>query len=91
MSSNQQDNYKEVKKKLGRDLTEFERGILKEKRTVETALQIIKFVDKNGGLNKEKGSEYLKLLDIYPKPGRKMLIDIQNGQKAADIIKRNTE
>ena len=64
---------------------------VKEKRTVETALQIIKFVDKNGGLNKEKGSEYLKLLDIYPKPGRKMLIDIQNGQKAADIIKRNTE
>lgn len=91
MSSTQQDNYKEVKKELGRDLTEFERGIVKEKRTVETALQIIKFVEKNGGLNKEKGSEYLKLLDIYPKPGRKMLIDIQNGQKAKDIIKRNTE
>jgi hypothetical protein len=91
MSSTQQDNYKEVKKELGRDLTEFERGIVKEKRTVETALQIIKFVDKNGGLNKEKGSEYLKLLKVYPKPGRKMLVDIQNGQKADDIIKRNTE
>jgi predicted XRE-type DNA-binding protein len=91
MSKTQQENYKEVKKELGRDLTEFERGIIKEKRTFETALQIIKFVDKNGGLNKEKGSEYLKLLEVYPKPGKKMLIDIQNGQKAADIIKRNTE
>jgi hypothetical protein len=91
MSKTQQENFDEVKKELDRDLTEFERGIVKKKRTIETALQIIKFVEKNGGLNKEKGSEYLKLLDIYPKPGRKMLIDIQNGQKAADIIKKNME
>jgi hypothetical protein len=91
MSSTQQDNYKEVKKELGRDLTEFEMAIIKKKRTVDTAIGEINFIKKNGGLNKEQGSEYLKLLDVIPKPSPKMIIDIQNGQKAEDIIKRNTE
>ena len=91
MSKTQQENFDEVKKELDRDLTELERSIIKKKRTVETAIDEINFIKKNGGLNKEQGSEYLKLLDVIPKPSPKMIIDIQNGQKAADIIKRSTE
>lgn len=91
MSKTQQKNFDEVKKELDRDLTELERSIIKKKRTVETAIDEINFIKKNGGLNKEQGSEYLKLLDVIPKPSPKMIIDIQNGQKAADIIKRNME
>ncbi len=89
MSKTQQENFDEVKKELDRDLTELERSIIKKKRTVETAIDEINFIKKNGGLNKEQGSEYLKLLDVIPKPSPKMIIDIQNGQKAADIIKKN--
>ena len=91
MSSTQQDNYKEVKKELGRDLTEFEMAIIKKKRTVDTAIGEIEYLESKGKFNKEQGSEYLKLLDVFPTPSDEMIVDIQNGKKAEDIIKRNTE
>jgi len=91
MSSTQQDNYKEIKKELGRDLTEFEMAIIKKKRTVDTAIGEIEYLESKGKFNKEQASEYLKVLDVFPTPSDEMIIDIQNGKKAADIIKRNTE
>jgi hypothetical protein len=91
MSSTQQDNYKEVKKELGRDLTEFEMAIIKKKRTVDTAIGEIEYLNSKGKFNKEQGSEYLKLLDVFPTPSDEMIVDIQNGKEAKDIIKKNTE
>jgi hypothetical protein len=91
MSSTQQYNYKEVKKELGRDLTEFEMAIIKKKRTVDTAIGEIEYLNSKGKFNKEQGSEYLKLLDVFPTPSDEMIVDIQNGKEAKDIIKKNTE
>jgi predicted XRE-type DNA-binding protein len=91
MSKTQQENYKEVKKELGRDLTEFEIGIIKKKRTFDSAISEIEYLNNKGKFNKEQGSEYLKLLDVIPTPSDEMIIDIQNGKTAKEIIKRNTE
>jgi predicted XRE-type DNA-binding protein len=89
MSKTQKETYSEVKKELGRDLTEFETSIINKKRTADTAIDEIKFIERNGGLNKEKGSEYLKLLEVNPSPTTDMLRDIQNGKTADQIIKKS--
>jgi len=89
MSKTQKETYSEVKKELGRDLTEFETSIINKKRTADTAIDEIKFIERNGGLNKEKGSEYLKLLEANPSPTKDMLRDIQNGKTAEQIIKKS--
>ena len=66
-------------------------AIIKKKRTVDTAIGEIEYLESKGKFNKEQASEYLKVLDVFPTPSDEMIIDIQNGKKAADIIKRNTE
>jgi len=89
MSKTQKESYSEVKKELGRDLNEFERDLIKTKKTTETAIDEIKFVERNGGLRGDQKSEYIKLLEINPSPTKDMLRDIQNGMKADQIIKKS--
>jgi len=89
LSKTQKENYDGVKKELGRDLTEFETAIVKKKRTIDTGISEIKYLESKGKFTKQQGSEYLKLLDVFPSPSDEMIIDIQNGKKAADIIKKN--
>jgi hypothetical protein len=89
MSKTQNESYAEVKKELGRDLNEFERDLIKTKRTTETAIDEIKFVERNGGLRDDQKSEYLKLLEINPTPTTDMFKDIQNGKTAEQIIKKS--
>lgn len=89
MSKTQNESYAEVKKELGRDLNEFERNLIKTKKTTETAIDEIKFVERNGGLRDDQKSEYLKLLEANPSPTKDMLRDIQNGMKADQIIKKS--
>jgi len=89
MSKTQKESYSEIKKELGRDLNEFERDLIKAKKTTETAIDEIKFVERNGGLRDDQKSEYIKLLEVNPSPTKDMLRDIQNGMKADQIIKKS--
>ena len=52
-----------VEKELGRKLKNWEMQIVKKKKTSDTAIDELYFINENGGLNDAQAKKYVQLLD----------------------------
>jgi hypothetical protein len=91
VTENQHQKEKEVKKQINRDLSEWEFELVKTRKKANGAVDEINYVESKGGLDDKQGKEYVKLMDAFPTPSDDMLIDIQKGMTAEQIIKKNKE
>ena len=89
VTENQHEKEKEVKKQIKRDLSSWEFELVKTRKKANGVVDEINYVESKGGLNDKQGKEYVKLMDAFPTPSDDMLIDIQKGMTADQIIKKN--
>lgn len=87
VTEKQYDRYETVQKDLGRNLKSWEIDMVKDKKESETAIDEIKFIERNGGLTERQGREYLKLMKAIGEPTVSDLTKIKNGQTADQILK----
>ena len=87
VTEKQYDRYETVQKDLGRNLKSWEIDMVKAKKESETAIDEIKFIERNGGLTERQGREYLKLMKAIGEPTVSDLTKIKNGQTADQILK----
>ena len=87
ITEKQYERFEGVKKDLGRNLESWEIQLVKDKKESETAIDEIKFIERNGGLTERQGREYLKLMKAIGEPTVSDLTKIKNGQTADQILK----
>jgi hypothetical protein len=87
ITEKQYERYDAVQKDLGRNLKSWEIDIVKSKKESETAIDEIKFIERNGGLTERQGREYLKVMKAIGEPSIRDIIDIKDGKTADQILK----
>jgi hypothetical protein len=87
ITEKQYDRYDAVQKDLERNLKSWEIQLVKDKKEVETAIDEIKFIERNGGLTERQGREYLKLMKAIGEPSVSDIVKIKSGQTADQLLK----
>ena len=87
ITEKQYERYDEVQKDLGRNLKSWEIEMVKAKKESETAIDEIKFIERNGGLTERQGREYLKLMKAIGEPSVLDFTRIKDGETADQILK----
>ena len=87
ITEKQYERYDEVQKDLGRNLKSWEIEMVKAKKESETAIDEIKFIERNGGLTERQGREYLKLMKAVGEPSVSDFTRIKDGETADQILK----
>jgi hypothetical protein len=87
VTEKQYERYEGVQKDLERNLKSWEIELVKDKKEVETAIDEIKFIERNGGLTERQGREYLKLMKAIGEPSVSDIVKIKSGQTADQLLK----
>jgi hypothetical protein len=87
ITEKQYERYDNVQKDLGRNLKSWEVDIVKSKKEPETAIDELKFIERNGGLTERQGREYLKVMKAIGEPSISDIVRIKEGQTANQILK----
>jgi hypothetical protein len=87
ITEKQFERYDAVQKDLGRNLKSWEIELVKAKKESETAVDEVKFIERNGGLTESQGREYLKLMKAVGEPNVSDIVKIKAGQTADQILK----
>jgi hypothetical protein len=87
ITEKQFERYDAVQKDLGRNLKSWEVELVKAKKESETAVDEVKFIERNGGLTERQGREYLKLMKAIGEPSVSDIVRIKEGQTADQILK----
>jgi hypothetical protein len=87
ITETQYERYDNVQKDLGRNLKSWEVDIVKSKKEPETAIDELKFIERNGGLTERQGREYLKVMKAIGEPSISDIVRIKEGQTADQILK----
>jgi hypothetical protein len=87
ITEKQFERYDAVQKDLGRNLKSWEVELVKTKKESETAVDEVKFIERNGGLTERQGREYLKLMKAIGEPSVSDIVRIKEGQTADQILK----
>ena len=87
ISESQLEDYKIIKKEFG-DVDGYKKDLLKSKMKIDNVIDEIKWVEENGGLNKEQSAEYKKLREVQGEIYIDDLKKLQKGIKAEKIYKR---